>query len=442
MTKYTIGFVFLACWPTASSCSEIPSQSSYEHIMPMFCRGEFDKALEYVNEAISKATSSHSRHKNATREGYRLLRLRTRITEARRWRFVEDDHLNRRSATRNESTELQALSTACTQSYEAAFRRAPTKYEKARLASEWWNLNVQIRFQADSELLRTATLKSMRSSLQRGVKHYRERANIFTMEFRNLLDSAEATKDWPEKRRRVFADLVGREFLDLQCVDVPARVFQELRRDLPLFVREYMPVVNSGNGQTFRNTIKWYLWIATMQRMPDEIERGFIDRDVATFAQRIASEIDKRIQHPLLKRVGTPYAKLFKQSYATLKDNRFIPSFKHVSFPHEKKGGQESLQDCLQQVSESWSEDMSRLGRLGAHGANKEAYKKEQRNYVRMVYSLMLKKFFRFDRPAIRQHFTDERIVLSSAGMNKHLYWVFEVNRSIPFKPFHKKKTR
>ncbi len=413
-----------------ASGGDTKSPAAHEDIMKAFCRSDFDAADRGIDAAL-KGIGGSGGKEAVDANTYRLLRLRARVAGARRWRFYMACRRKGGTSRGKNAEQLGRLATECTAAYEAAFRQAPTRYEKARLTAQWWDLIIKPKFDADSMLLRSATLNRLVAEQPETLPAQRA---CFEARFLKLLDAADRTKAWPEKRKTVFAELVGVEFAKLQAVGMPKAVADGILDSLPTFVREYMPIVDSGDGEQFRITMRWYLWIAVMQRLPCEIERKHIDTDVEASAKEIEKTIDTIITHPRLLPVGVTYAKQFRESYAALKTNRFVSSFKRVRLEHERKKTATLLTEQLRQLSASWREDMAALDALPAGRAPLGRYIAKQAEHARTVSDVLILAHTLYDRPAMRQCFTDELIMLSRATVNKKGYCVFRVRRVIPYK--------
>jgi len=412
------------------------STADYSVLMEAFCHGKLEHVIGSIDEMQMRGSSP----------GYRLLHLRARAAGERFLQHFADREMSGRALTQVERTELNELADRCTRAFEAAFSSAPSRYEQARLAAEWWNYRSRPKFSADSNRMREGFPDRLGASAESLRAKIDTQACAFQETFRSLLDACGRSAEWPGQTKDEFADSMAGEFRQLAVVDIPDAVFLDLLRDMRAFVLDYMPLPEGvgNNPVQYKETMRWHVWNALMCRLPDETERQAIDGQVTQSTAIMKDQIDSMMEAAGLESSGDAYAVRFLSTYEKLKDNRFIPYFKRTVPEHEVNRGRAELNEQLRQHVESWKRQIAAMEPLsreshvsgqrvsGGQGDINER-KNLAANYTRTLYALVFCNATLTSRPAVYGTLPEEFVMLSRATLNENWVWCFTVQKVVPF---------
>ncbi|MEN8127709.1 MAG: hypothetical protein ABFR90_07870 [Planctomycetota bacterium] len=284
--------------------------------------------------------------------------------------------IQRRWPTTKEAVQLRNLAKRCTNNYEHAYRKSETKFDKIRIASQWLNLLAQRYYDADSQLLRKGTMLNIKPS-ECEYSQIESQIDLFRKTLRKSLDEIHMSQD----KIDVMVEPLALLFAKVAVIGIPENVFEDTLRDLPAFCKYTMPFVSGSNKKMF-TSFQWYLWSAIITPLPDAIEREVIDSQVDELSKLIENQLDAVItQHPRLKPAGEKHTELFRNSYKSNKDNRFVPYYKKAMLPCQFKL-------AMEKIKNEWDERKRSLGSVASNynhekdTSPEETYIELRRSYI------------------------------------------------------------
>jgi len=423
MTLLKRNMILLVVCVLLSGNLAIATTQNNPSLLSLFYKGSISEVVNSIDELANDETIS-----------YELLHLKARAAAIQ---FLQTDielqlETNGRLTDENKS-QLKQLAEACTKSFEQAFSKAPSDYQKICLTSEWWSMHVQSRYFADSEIMRQGIQQNMVSRRDGLEEKILAQTTSFKNKFRSILDEASVTQNWPNEHKDMFADLMSSEFSELAAIDIPDDVFKKTLNDMPFFVCHFMPNIDVlEKAEVIQNTMRWYLWKAITCTPTENAEKQIVEKQAKEFAKEITNKIDNLIVTEENPFNAAEYGEKFIKCYENSKDNRFVPYFKNILFEQDYNRNKAQLEKQFNQLKESWNVSL-KLIHDELKDAEPEVIKKriakEQDIFATIIYNHMFNIYTLNTQPAFSGHIPGEFVQLSTSTMNDEWYRIFTVNK-------------
>lgn len=407
-----------------SSLAGLPEAagSAYATIERAFIRGQYQLVIRSASVRRPSGVMAF--------DNFGFLCLRARAAGAQYWEYEEAIRTGGKNAAQD-AAQMRSLALACVSAYEAAYSKAPTSYEKAQLSAAWWGLRANARFEADSRLLRDE-FPFPSAVPPVSAERLDAQSELFRAAALRALDAGHDGQRLSPATRKEFSTAWAADFRILAHMGPPQELVEDVVRGLPVFCDIGLDGIN-GEGPVLGATMRWYLWLALTQPMPDEVERAAIDAQVREVAGFVEHNFDEALANPRLIPFASKEAASLLRTYETTKDNRLFPSFKRVLLPHEYARLRRKLNEAVARVTASFREEVGALERKPAAERDDATYKRLQDLYVYTLRVALLQELTYFDRPMLRRHLPDSRITTCYGQMNRHNVYVFVVGKWMPF---------
>jgi len=391
---------------TRTCVGAIPDlDTRYRVLLRTFYRGKYELVATVAQAATAQATQQEMR--------YRLSRLRARAMAAMYWRMYDQKNLNDRSPTAEEAAALRDVSRRCTRAYEDILQESPDPLAKVRAAAEWWCLNANRYFKADSLALRAVLRPSEATAATQSAASIDAMTAQWRRHIDTLLDKAAIAGQTGPQQRTLAREALTQEFKALASLGLGQWMLDSLLPDMASFLGEGFPLAGQPSDETLERTLRWYLWIAVVRELPDEIERQQIQQQVESLARVLEEELGSVFgmspEDPLSAKV---YADRIRNSYKQWVNRPFLPFYRRALLAHEMTGAISALRKKAKGLAQAFDEAQRRGSR------RPEVLRSRRQLYLDTAYALTLHLYLYYDKPLARYHMRDRRVTYSRGSVD------------------------